>query len=370
MRIERIGGAGVIISGEGKHNYFAWPTVTRKRDGKIEAACSGFRIEHICPFGKVVSVTSDDEGSHYSPKQILIDTCLDDRDAGLCPFGESGLIVTSFNNSVEFQRERVKRRFGDKAYRSRRAYVLSYLKTVTPEEEQKVLGSVFKVSFDNGRTFGELYKSPITSPHGPIELKSGVLLWVGRSFSEDDSFDERTTCVQAYTIDPRSGKMTLKGCIDDIYWEGKKILSCEPYAIQLKGGKIICHIRVERGGDRVFTLFQSESSDDGKTWTKPRRILDKTGGAPAHLLEHSSGVLVSVYGYRNDPPAIKAIISTDGGETWSDPQVICDEIAPTWDMGYPASVELSDGAILTVFYAHTDLKGPAKILQQKWRIEQ
>ncbi len=368
MEIERMGKAKIVLSATGMHDYFAWPSIVRKKDGAIAVACSGFRIGHICPFGKVVATVSDDEGEHYYPPQIWQDTCLDDRDAGLCAFGQSGLIVTSFNNSLSFQRKQVKYPFGSKDYRRKRAYILSYLNKVNRAEEEKTLGSTYIVSFDNGRTFGKINKSPITSPHGPIELMDGTLLWVGRTFSEDDSFTEKTNCIHVYTIQPERGEMTFVGQIDDVYEDGKKVLSCEPYAVQLPDGKIVCHIRVERGGDRIFTLYQSESADNGRTWTKPRQILEKTGGAPAHLMVHSSGVLISTYGYRNDPPAVRAIFSNDGGNTWSEPVTVCSEIAPTWDMGYPASVELSDGTILTVFYAHPDINGPANIIQQKWRL--
>ena len=37
------------------------------------------------------------------------------------------------------------------------------------------------------------------------------------------------------------------------------------------------------------------------------------------------------------------------------------------DLGYPSSVELDDGSILTVFYAHLGENEPAVIMQQKWR---
>ncbi len=39
------------------------------------------------------------------------------------------------------------------------------------------------------------------------------------------------------------------------------------------------------------------------------------------------------------------------------------------DIGYPATVELHDGSLLTVFYAHLGKDAPAEILQQKWKFE-
>lgn len=366
MQIERIGNVKTVFSGEGIHNYFAWPSIARLKDGRIVAACSGFRLEHICPFGKAAQAISADEGESYTPPQVVIDTVLDDRDVGLCPFGESGLILTSFNNTTDFQRKIYKRRFGNKEYRTRRKYALAYLARVKKEEEERALGATFKVSYDNGMTFGPLHKSPVSSPHGPIELSDKSILWVGSEYGKDDFITDIVACI----IDPLTGDATRIGKIDDILIDGKRVAMCEPYALQLPGGKIICHIRVENnGGEKVFTLYQTESDDGGKSWTKPRRILEPTGGAPAHLLLHSSGALICTYGYRQNPQSIRAIVSYDEGATWSDPQVIFDDLPSTPDMGYPCSVETKDGGIITVFYAHPSISEPANILQQKWRIK-
>jgi hypothetical protein len=87
------------------HNYFAWPSITRTKDNRIVVGASGFRRRHICPYGKAVITESVDEGKTYGLIRTIIDTCLDDRDCGLLAFGDAGLIVTSFNNSVAFQQE-------------------------------------------------------------------------------------------------------------------------------------------------------------------------------------------------------------------------------------------------------------------------
>ena len=93
------------------------------------------------------------------------------------------------------------------------------------------------------------------------------------------------------------------------------------------------------------------------------------GGAPAHIMQHSSGVLISAYGTRvNKPFCINIMFSKDNGKTWDTDHAIyknnfCD------DMGYPATVELKDGSLLTVFYSTAYEGGPAVIMQQKWRLE-
>ena len=86
------------------HAYFAWPSVARLQDGRLAMVASGFRRRHVCPFGKVVMCLSDDEGMTWTRPAIVMDTPLDDRDAGILPFGESGVMITSFNNTKDMQR--------------------------------------------------------------------------------------------------------------------------------------------------------------------------------------------------------------------------------------------------------------------------
>ena len=61
------------------------------------------------------------------------------------------------------------------------------------------------------------------------------------------------------------------------------------------------------------------------------------------------------------------MISRDDGRTWEKDFVLVRNDV-TADLGYPATVELKDGSLLTVYYAHPAKGEPAVILQQKWRI--
>lgn len=65
---------------------------------------------------------------------------------------------------------------------------------------------------------------------------------------------------------------------------------------------------------------------------------------------------------------IRAMFSKDGGKTWdTDNDIYINGVDR--DMGYPSTVELKDGSLLTVFYAHETEDKPATIIQQKWDFE-
>jgi len=335
------------------HNYFGWPTVARLKNNRLAVASSGFRLQHVCPFGKAVLSFSEDEGKTFTRPAPVIDTVLDDRDAGLCPFGKSGLILTSFNNTTVFQH-----RSGVDT-----PYAHEYLNGVPSDMEKAALGSTWRVSFDNGVTFGPLYHCPVTSPHGPVELRDGSILWVGRRFSHDDSMqsDDR---VEAWRLHPEDGTSEFVGAVENILVDGIEPLSCEPDTIELPSGRLITHIRM----DKIFTTYQSESDDGGKTWTTPHPLLPKMGGAPAHLFMTEDGILFSVYGFRTEPFGLKVMFSTNGGESWETDHRL---YTNPWsaDLGYPATVKVPDG-FLTVFYAHPEKDGPAVILAQRWTYEE
>lgn len=351
MNIEIIGKPQTVMSNpDSKHNYFGWPTVCRLKNGRLAAVASGFRMAHVCPFGKTVIAFSEDDGQSWSAPAPVFDTPLDDRDGGICTFGESGVIVTSFNNTAAFQRSRAK---------SPDPYRDAYIDSITPADEEAYYAAAYRVSFDNGVTFGPIRRVPIVAPHGPIELRDGSILMVGHSFGKADHFS-----IEAYRLG-LDGQVTH---LSTIPLPQSDRLFCEPHCIELADGTVLCHIRVQQDGYKLFTLYEARSHDGGRTWTEPRQFLDDTAGAPSHLMYLKDGTLVCSYGRRNEPYDIRVIASKDDGKTWSSPATLY-TTPHSRDLGYPSTVELTNGELLTVFYAHPTPDAPAQILSQKWKIK-
>lgn len=95
------------------------------------------------------------------------------------------------------------------------------------------------------------------------------------------------------------------------------------------------------------------SFNEGRTWTAPAVILDTP------LDDRDCGIVAF---------GDNVMVSRDAGSTWSEPVSLHDNQGISLDLGYPASVELDDGSILTVFYAHPEPGAPAEILQVVWKI--
>lgn len=389
MKVKIVENARVICSNRtGLHNYFGWPSINRQSDGSLAMVASGFRARHVCPFGKVVACYSRDEGKTWTRPAVLIDTPLDDRDAGIAVSGNR-VIVTSFNNTAEqqinwsavspssqhFPSDSRPTLYSQKdLHGCTREYILEYLKSIDVEAaERDFYGSTYIISEDGGCTFGEIKKAPVTAPHGPAVGLDGRFVYVGAKLGDSIECDNNILCC----IEGDDGEFHFTGSIDNIEpVDGTyPVEGCEPHSIVLPDGKIIVHIRVHNVDDgrrehtSIFTLYQSESTDGGKTFSKPHPITDDMScGAPAHLLRLSSGALVSVFGYRSQPYGVKVMVSTDDGATWSEPFMIYDNNSIALDIGYPSSVELADGKILTIFYARPEPGAPAEIMQVIWEI--
>lgn len=353
LKIKLIGDSKIIMTNtENHHAYFAWPTIAKLQNGKICVGASGYRVEHICPFGKGVLAFSEDNGETYSKPIPVFDSVLDDRDVGLCVFGKSGIIATSFNNTIEFQRENM----------PQTEECFNYINSVSSEDEERDLGVNFRISNDYGQTWSKIYKSPISSPHGPTVLNDGTVLWVGRIQGIHNH-------IEAHAINTETGEMTFIGEMKIYkYEEFKDMYFYEPHAIQLPDGRIICHLRVENKDETLFTLYQSVSLDNGVTWSKPVQIIRDDSGAPGHLILHSSGTLISTISHRSKPYGIWAIFSENSGESWSEECIIF-EGKDTDDLGYPSTIELDDGSMITAFYTRENDFVPAVIMQQKWALD-
>lgn len=342
--------------------YQGWPTVCRDENGVLYVASSSHRLGHVCPFGKNYLYTSTDDGKTWSAPSVINDTPLDDRDAGITDLGDGKLALMWFNHPCEFYSERDKKKGTLPSPIVAGAYSLW---ENMPEELNRP-GSFIRISNDSGKTWGETYKVPLTAPHGVIKLSNGKLFLLGRAFWAKELENDE---VYAATSSDEGKTWDILCKIERPDDTGDMHIVCEPHAIELKDGRILGAIRVEDKTSRDtcyrFTIYTCISADGGKSWTKPM----PTGvcGSPPHFTRHSSGAIILTYGRRIAPCGQYAIISYDEGKTWSDEITVSPE-SPDWDHGYPSTVELSDGSLITVYYQKWQDDKYNSILYSKWEL--
>jgi hypothetical protein len=236
--------------------------------------------------------------------------------------------------------------------------MLSYWREM-PDSDNHA-GSFVRLSRDSGKTWEEAVKVPVTAPHGPIRLSDGRLFFLGKEFHSGE-YEKG----EIYAFDSADDGKTWNylghmdfpdGCVSPNI--------NEPHCVQLPNGRILGALRGD--GDPVpygFSVYTSYSDDGGKTWSHPKSW--DICGSPPHFLLHSSGALILTYGRRRPPFGQRARISWDNGETFGEEIVISEE-GNTTDLGYPSTVELSDGSLYTVYYQRAEGDQFCSVLSTRW----
>lgn len=332
---------------DGPFRYQAWPTVAKAKDGTLFLGVAGHRQGHFCPFGKNYLYESHDEGETWVGPRIINESYLDNRDVGLLTWGEQNLLMCSVTHSPEQYLGWDARAESHPHYKIRTPLAMGLRKTweSLPKEELE-RHSFVRVSHDNGKTWSERRNAPVFAPHGPTMLEDGGILYIGRKFD----LDRTNYDILAYVSYDEGESWEF---VSQLPYpeELKDVLLSEPYAIRLKNGEIFAAVRSDSTtvypARETLKIYTTRSKDNGKTWETPQ-LLDLCG-APPHLLEHSSGALILAYSRRKAPMGEYVRVSYDGGVTWSkDTRIGTEPI--DWDHGYPTSVELANGDILTTYY--------------------
>ena len=132
---------------------------------------------------------------------------------------------------------------------------------------------------------------------------------------------------------------------DGITWEEPKVMNkdvviYEQALLHLGKGKWLAAARLNG-----LTLYTSD--DDAKIWNLQKTLTDDEQH-PGHLTLLKDGRVLLTYGNRVAPKGVDVRFSDDEGDTWSDAFRVVDFQG---DGGYPSSVQLSDGRVLTAYYA-------------------
>ena len=343
--------------------YNGWPTVARCKSGRLLVSCSGGRKAHVCPFGRVDFFQSDDDGKTWSAARTLMDTKIDDRDSGVIETAKGSILVTTFTSLAYVPiLERVEKiepgKSGawpeEKLKRWQEAH-----NRLTADQRKAQLGVWMLRSTDGGKTFCEPYRCLVNSPHGPNQLSDGRVLYAGKNLWADEppkigvceSADDGQTWKWLAAIPTREG--------DD-----PKSYH-ELHAVEAADGTIVAQIRNHNKVNSGETL-QSESSDGGKTWSVPHSI--GVWGLPSHLLRMQDDRLLMTYGHRRKPFGNQARVSKDHGRTWSEPVIVSGD-GPGGDLGYPSTVQLADGSLLSVWYEKMAGSPRAVLRQARWTLE-
>ena len=137
-----------------------------------------------------------------------------------------------------------------------------------------------------------------------------------------------------------------------------------PATVRLSTTELLSAIRCHDGTRNWIDTYRS--LDLGTSWKRDRTPVPDLGeGNPPSLIRLKDGRICLTYGYCAEPFGIRAQLSSDGGRTW-DREVTVRGDGGGRDLGYPRSVQRTDGKIVTVYYFHDAPLGARYVAATIW----
>jgi Neuraminidase (sialidase) len=330
----------VVVMDHG--GYF--PVAIRLTSGEILAVMRG-GAPHIGRAGCLDMSISGDQGKTWAKPWTAADGPEDDRNPALGQLADGTILL---------------------AYAVLSGYDASGLKFADPRRDMDFDGVYLQRSRDKGKTWSKPERSEAihsfyaghgsVSPYGKISrLADGtVIMAVYFGFSDDRGHE-------SYIFRSKDGGRT---------WGDPSLLGKhynETAVVDLGGGRLLAAMRSEKGGHIAVT----RSEDRGYAWSEPVQVT-KDLEHPADLARLENGWVLMTYGERNPLRGARAVLSRDGGKTWdTGATIVIADDAPNTDCGYPSSVEMAKGKVVTLYYQVDDLEtapASAKCTAALWKI--
>lgn len=262
--------------------------------------------------GRAHIIRSTDGGKTWSRPEVLIDTPWDDRAPNFCQLADGTILCSFFT------------------------YPGPMASDLTRDPARTALTGIIR-SFDNGKTWEQEPKVlPVPfvydATDGPIiELQDGsaLICVYGREVGAPNE-------MVAFCRTTDSGET----------WELLSTLATdhemsETAVAQLQDGRLVMIARPE--GDIAW------SSDGGRNWTPPQPLGVRL--FEPRLITLRDGTLLCLHGSYG-AGGLRAMFSTDGGETWIAPNEKYGFPVDPSVYGYGQAVELEDGSVWAA-YIHT-----------------
>jgi photosystem II stability/assembly factor-like uncharacterized protein len=123
----------------------------------------------------------------------------------------------------------------------------------------------------------------------------------------------------------------------------------ETGVVRLDTGEILAAMRTVAPDQDVWL---TRSKDDGKTWSEPVKVTTRVVH-PADLVQLPDGRVLLVSGDRRNPFGVIGLVGSADKLDFANAFKLVDTAIST-DCGYPSSMVLKDGKVMTAYYATGD----------------
>jgi hypothetical protein len=316
------------IIGQG---YF--PVAQQLRDGRIAVIMRG-GAGHLGIKGRLDMIFSSDEGKTWSAPVVVNDSPIDDRNPAIGEASDGTLVVGFWRTATYTDEDRY-----------------------DPKLIEKERSTWVTRSKDGGRTWSD--PAPIDT--ADIGLGSPF----GRMLTLPD--DSMLMAIYGFQIRQPGETPTPERQHSYVYrstdhgqsWsrlaeigDGKQQLS-ETSLVRLPDGRIRAAIR-----SRATDLWLSESKDNGRTWSQTQPFAPANIHPADQCLLPDGRVLITM-GNRTNPYGVLGVVSDAAGNLdWAKRFALVTD-AQGADCGYPSSIALKNGRVLTLYYATRVKNEPA-----------
>jgi hypothetical protein len=307
----------LVAGGQG---YF--PVAQRLADGRIAVVMRG-GATHVGIKGRLDITYSSDQGKTWTKPVVAVDSPIDDRNPA---FGQAkgGTLIIGFWRTD-------KDSFADYSLNDPARPVTTWIARST----------------DNGKTWAEseldVRDIGYGSPYGKIlTVPDGIMLMnvYGYPVREPGAkVEHETDCSHLY-----------RSTDDGKTWKRHATIGTgynETGLLNLPDGTLLAAMR---SAGKKANVWLTRSTDGGATWDKPKEITDPMAH-PADMVRLPDGRILMVTGYRSAQLGVRGVIGDAAGNfDWSKRFVLVDD-STNGDTGYPSSVVLDDGRVVTFYYA-------------------
>jgi BNR repeat protein len=222
--------------------------------------------------------------------------------------------------------------------------------------------SRFYYSIDRGHTWRGPYRLPLFEQPGIaartdylVNGEHDCLLFV--TAAKRDGQEGRPMCVR--TTDGGKSWRFVAWITDE-----PKGYAIMPSTIRMGKKELLSAIRCREGERSWIDTYRS--MELGSSWAHDQMPVEDLGeGNPPSLIRLKDGRICLTYGYRAEPYEMRTRLSSDGGRTW-DPERTIRGNGGGRDIGYPRSVQRSDGKVVTVYYFHDEPLGDRYVAATIW----
>jgi len=297
-------------------------TISEREVIAVLRSCAG----HVGIEGRLDVVRSEDCGDSWSEPIVVADSDRDDRNPAL-GIAKSGTIVLAYHAQGSYD---ANGKFAP-SLRNVDMHVIRshdggitweepYLLNFEPLRPHSAYGKI--VTMSDGTLLMPIYgqATGVLDCEADVQSHSGCLSYLMRSKDEG------------------------------LTWGDPSVVGAdlnEAAYLLLPNGELL---GVLRSNDSEQALYSCRSADAGYTWTKPQRITEPREH-PADLISLSHDYILLTFGHRHLPYGVQGMISRDGGHTWDRKRLLFCDDRPGTDCGYPSSVRLPNGRIITAYYS-------------------